>query len=202
MASHPVVRLAPSPTGLLRHGGTFILRLDDTDLQRSKPEYEAAIERDIEPLAISALLARLGKADPVEPVTSLDALAATVDFSRVGRAAARFSEEELARLSARTHHALPWAAVRERLPATVGEPLWLAVRGNFTTPADAQAWADVVAGRGAASGRALGRDHLEGMDLGRLGSHPAQGPGTVPSAPARAHGMRDRAGDGQASAAA
>ncbi|MBI2738038.1 MAG: hypothetical protein HYX38_16015 [Rhodospirillales bacterium] len=63
MASNPVVRFAPSPTGLLhvgnvraalfnwlfarRHGGTFILRLDDTDLQRSKPEYEVAIERDL-----------------------------------------------------------------------------------------------------------------------------------------------------------
>ena len=63
MASNPVVRFAPSPTGLLhvgnvrtalfnwlfakRHGGTFILRLDDTDRQRSKPEYEAAIERDL-----------------------------------------------------------------------------------------------------------------------------------------------------------
>jgi glutamyl-tRNA synthetase len=30
-----------------RHGGTFILRLDDTDRQRSKPEYEEAIERDL-----------------------------------------------------------------------------------------------------------------------------------------------------------
>ena len=54
MTSNPVVRFAPSPTGLLhvgnvraalfnwlfakRHGGTFILRLDDTDRQRSKPE--------------------------------------------------------------------------------------------------------------------------------------------------------------------
>jgi glutamyl-tRNA synthetase len=63
MASNLVVRFAPSPTGLLhvgnvrtalfnwlfakRHGGTFILRLDDTDRQRSKPEYEAAIERDL-----------------------------------------------------------------------------------------------------------------------------------------------------------
>ena len=59
----PVVRVAPSPTGLMhvgnvrtalfnwlfaqRHGGTFILRLDDTDRQRGKPEYEAAIERDL-----------------------------------------------------------------------------------------------------------------------------------------------------------
>ena len=82
--------------------------------------------RDIEALAIAALLARLGTADPVEPVTSLDALVATVNFSRVGRAAARFSEDELAHLSARTIHALPYAVVRERLPATVSEPLWLA----------------------------------------------------------------------------
>ena len=59
----PVVRFAPSPTGWLhvgnvraalfnwlfakRHGGTFILRLDDTDRARSKPDYEAAIERDL-----------------------------------------------------------------------------------------------------------------------------------------------------------
>ena len=63
MASHPVVRFAPGPTGLLhvgnvraalfnwlfgkRYSGTFILRFDDTDLQRSKPEYEAAIGRDL-----------------------------------------------------------------------------------------------------------------------------------------------------------
>src|SRR5690348_17894810 len=61
--SGPIVRFAPSPTGLLhvgniraalfnwlyarRHGGRFILRLDDTDRQRSKAEYEAAIERDL-----------------------------------------------------------------------------------------------------------------------------------------------------------
>jgi len=102
--------------------------------------------RDTEALAIAALLARLGTADPVEPVTSLDSLVATVDFSRVGRAAARFSEDELAHLSARTIHALPYAAVRERLPATVSEPLWLAVRGNLTTLADALAWAEIVDG--------------------------------------------------------
>ncbi len=61
--SAPIVRFAPSPTGLLhvgnvraalfnwlfarRYGGTFIRRLDDTDRARSKPEYEAAIERDL-----------------------------------------------------------------------------------------------------------------------------------------------------------
>ena len=99
-------------------------------------------ERGIEALAIAALLARLGTADPVEPVTSLETLVATVDFARVGRAAARFSEDELAHLSARTLHLLPYAAVRDRLPPGVGEALWLAVRGNLTTFADASAWAE------------------------------------------------------------
>jgi len=53
------VRFAPSPTGLLhvgnartaivnylfarKSGGKFLLRIDDTDTERSKPEYEAAI---------------------------------------------------------------------------------------------------------------------------------------------------------------
>jgi glutamyl-tRNA synthetase len=103
-------------------------------------------ERGIEPLAICALLARLGTADPVEPVTSLDALIATVDFARVGRAAARFSEEELAHLSARTLHAMSYAAVRERLPEDLGEAFWLAVRGNLARMADTTTWADVVRG--------------------------------------------------------
>lgn len=64
----PVVRFAPSPTGLIhignartallnalfarREGGTFILRFDDTDLERSRPEYAAAIAEDLAWLGI------------------------------------------------------------------------------------------------------------------------------------------------------
>src|SRR5919202_2662732 len=57
---HPVrVRMAPSPTGFVhlgtarstlfcllfarQHVGRFILRLDDTDVERNRPEYEEAI---------------------------------------------------------------------------------------------------------------------------------------------------------------
>jgi glutamyl-tRNA synthetase len=63
------VRFAPSPTGLLhvgnarvavanalfakKTGASFLLRLDDTDLERSKPEYAQAIERDLAWLGIS-----------------------------------------------------------------------------------------------------------------------------------------------------
>ena len=103
-------------------------------------------ERGIEPLAIVALLARLGTADPVEPVVSLQPLIDTVDFARVGRAAARFSEEELAHLSARTLHAMPYDLMRARLPGSVNEALWLAVRGNLASLDDVKTWIAVVQG--------------------------------------------------------
>ena len=126
------------------------LLVDATGGGLSKRTGSAAVadlrERGIEALAVCALLARLGTADPVEPVTSLDALVATVDFARVGRAAARFSEEELAQLNARTLHILPYEAVRARLAGDPGEAFWLAVRGNLATLADAAGWADVVRG--------------------------------------------------------
>ncbi len=64
----PIVRFAPSPTGRLhignartalynglfarREAGTFILRFDDTDLERSKREFADAIETDLAWLGI------------------------------------------------------------------------------------------------------------------------------------------------------
>jgi len=65
----PKLRFAPSPTGFLhignartalfnwltalKTGGRYLLRLDDTDRERSKPEYERAIIEDLAWLGIS-----------------------------------------------------------------------------------------------------------------------------------------------------
>ena len=64
----PTLRFAPSPTGYLhignarpalfnwlvalKTGGRFILRIDDTDRERSKPEYERAIAEDLDWLGV------------------------------------------------------------------------------------------------------------------------------------------------------
>ena len=86
-----VTRFAPSPTGYLhvgnlrtalfnfliarKSGGQFILRLDDTDPERSKPEYADAIKHDLEWLGIEW--------DRVETQSSrLDRYAAAADELR------------------------------------------------------------------------------------------------------------------------
>jgi glutamyl-tRNA synthetase len=74
MTSVPIVRFAPSPTGRMHignartallnwlyvrpRGGRFILRFDDTDLERSKLEYAEAIEKDLAWLGIAPDLMR------------------------------------------------------------------------------------------------------------------------------------------------
>ena len=74
MPSPPVVRFAPSPTGRIHIGnartallnwlyarrrqGTFILRLDDTDRERSRAEYAEAIHEDLAWLGVAPHLVR------------------------------------------------------------------------------------------------------------------------------------------------
>jgi len=103
-------------------------------------------EQGIEPMAIIALLARLGTSDPVEAVADPAPLIATIDFARFGRAPARFDEGELSLLNGRILHATPYAAVADRLPAGMGEAGWEAIRPNLTTLADAADWWAVVEG--------------------------------------------------------
>jgi glutamyl-tRNA synthetase len=100
----------------------------------------------IEPQAITALLARIGTSDPVEPFVDPAPLIAAFDFSRFGRAPARFDEGELAQLNARIVHQLDFAAVADRLPAGMDGAAWEAIRPNLTTIAGASDWWHVVEG--------------------------------------------------------
>ncbi|HJD59886.1 MAG TPA: glutamate--tRNA ligase [Rickettsia endosymbiont of Omalisus fontisbellaquei] len=82
-----ITRFAPSPTGMLhvgniraallnwlyakKHSGQFILRFDDTDLERSKQEYKDAIEEDLKFLNINwdqtfNQLSRLSRYDEIK----------------------------------------------------------------------------------------------------------------------------------------
>ena len=100
----------------------------------------------IEPIALVALLARLGTSDPVEPVTSPAPLIESIDFARFGRAPARFDEAELALLNQKVLHHTGYAAVAPRLPAAIDAARWHAIRPNLATVAEAAEWAAVFDG--------------------------------------------------------
>ncbi|MEO5707790.1 MAG: glutamate--tRNA ligase [Alteraurantiacibacter sp.] len=107
---------------------------------------DAFRERGIEPEALLALLARLGTAQPVEPIADVAELVASFDLATFGRAPARFDEDELARLNTAIIHHLPYARVAEYLSEGMDEAAWLAIRPNLAVVADAADWWQVVKG--------------------------------------------------------
>lgn len=121
---------------------------------------DAFKERGIEPMALIALLARLGTSEPVEPVTSAAPLVATIDFAHFGRAPARFDEEELAQLNAKILHHTDFGAVGDRLPEGMDAAAWDAIRPNISTLGDVVDWWSVVSGEVSAEIAAEDRDYL------------------------------------------
>ncbi|CAH0495778.1 glutamate--tRNA ligase [Novosphingobium sp. CECT 9465] len=103
-------------------------------------------QQGIEPEAIVALLARLGTSDPVDATLDADALAASFDLSRFGRAPARFDEADLHRVNAQIVHRLPYARVAHLLPDGMSEAAWEAIRPNLAHIDEAAGWWQVVTG--------------------------------------------------------
>ncbi len=107
---------------------------------------DALREEGIEPLAVVALLARIGTSDPVEPVTNVQPLLDRFDFGHFGRAPARFDPAELQQLNARMLHQLGYDGVRDRLPPAMTAEAWEAIRPNLATIAEAADWWHVIEG--------------------------------------------------------
>jgi glutamyl-tRNA synthetase len=160
----PRVRFAPSPTGLLhvgnarialanylfarRHGGAFLLRLDDTDRERSREEFAEAIGQDLHWLG-------LGWDERFRQSDRLDRYAAAAEtLKRAGRLYPCFeSEEELrAKREARLRRGQApvydramlklTEAQREAAEAGGKRPYW-----RFRLADGAVAWQDLVLGR-------------------------------------------------------
>ena len=104
-------------------------------------------EAGLEPEAITAFLARIGSADPIEPVTDPQALIDGFDIGHYSKSAAKFDPGELDHLNARILHNLRFDRVRDR-PGMAGVPeqLWLAVRGNLAHLREVADWRRVVEG--------------------------------------------------------
>ncbi|MFU7527347.1 glutamate--tRNA ligase [Qipengyuania sp. ASV99] len=103
-------------------------------------------QRGIEPEAIIALLARLGTSQPVEPIADRAALLETFDLSTFGRAPAKFDDADLDRINTAVVHAMPYDAVKHRLPKGMDKAGWHAVQPNIATLSDVDEWWRLVTG--------------------------------------------------------
>ena len=134
----------------MAHFSLFVGR-DGEALSKRLGSLSVAGFRDagLEPMAVNSLAALLGTSDAVHAVATLGELAQTFDLGKLSRSPSRFDTAELNALNAKLLHQLPYGAVAARLKelgADGGEAVWLAVRGNLTTLADAALWGQVISG--------------------------------------------------------
>jgi glutamyl-tRNA synthetase len=128
--AHYALFIAPTGEKLSKRLGSLSLR--------------ALRDAGIEPMTLVSYLAKIGTSDAIEPHTSLDALANEFDFTKFGRALAKFDPDELVILNGKLLHMLPYGAVAGRIPGDAA--FWDAVKPNLTRLSDTETWATVVNG--------------------------------------------------------
>ncbi len=132
------VRFGHMPLVLGSEGEKLSKRLDSLTLRTLRND-------GVMPEAVCALLARLGTGEAPEP-QPLEHLARRFDPARISHASPRFDMAQLLAANARLLHALPFEAVRDRLPAGADAAFWEAVRPNCELLSEARAWWEVVRG--------------------------------------------------------
>ncbi|MCA0271519.1 MAG: glutamate--tRNA ligase [Proteobacteria bacterium] len=95
--------------------------------------------------ALLSLMARLGSSQPVELKMSLDEIADGFELSQFGAAPTKFDADDLWPLTRARNHALPFAAVKDRIaalgvPAEMAERFWRVASQNITRLDDLSHW--------------------------------------------------------------
>lgn len=98
----------------------------------------------IENMAICSFLAKLGTSEVIEPFYSLEELAQSLDFAKIGRAQPKFDEEELRHFNLKYIHGLPYQNVSARIGGN--EDFWHKIRCNIAKVDDAALWDNICNG--------------------------------------------------------
>ena len=101
----------------------------------------------IEPMAICSLLAKIGTSDAVEARNALQDLISEFAFSKIGRAPARFSEDELVLLNSKILHNMPYEVAEPQLQALeikADADFWQLIRANIDRISEARIWSEII----------------------------------------------------------
>ena len=98
-------------------------------------------EEGIEAMAICSFLAKLGTSEAIEPFYSLENLAQTLDFNKIGRSQPKFDDEELKKFNTKLIHNMPYSALKDTFG--VSEDFWNKVKGNLEVAKDVLTWDNI-----------------------------------------------------------
>ncbi|MBR5154152.1 MAG: glutamate--tRNA ligase [Alphaproteobacteria bacterium] len=98
-------------------------------------------EEGIEAMAISSFLAKLGTSEDIRSFYSLEELAETLDFNKIGRSQPKFDEEELKKFNTKLIHGMPYEALKETFG--VSQEFWDDVKGNLEIAKDVLLWDNI-----------------------------------------------------------
>ena len=104
-------------------------------------------EQGVEPLAICAMLAKMGTSDSIEQKHNLQELITELDFSKFGKSSPKFDLTELEMLSRKTLHHFSYFQALPRLKELnieLSEDLWRIFGGNITKLDDLHYWMSVL----------------------------------------------------------
>ncbi|WP_409434067.1 glutamate--tRNA ligase [Litorimonas sp. RW-G-Af-16] len=138
--SNHLPKFAHTPLLVGKDGKGLSKRLGSLSMQELR-------EQGLEPMAICSLLAKIGTSDPIEARPSMDVLKDEFSFSKIGRAPARFDEDELLLINGKILHETPYADVKDHLDSLNvggGEAFWNVIRANVTKVVDAAGWSTVI----------------------------------------------------------
>lgn len=110
---------------------------------------ESMRDDGVAPMAILSLLAKIGTSDAVEAKKSIPELIETFGFEKIGRAPARFSPDDVARLNSQLLHITEYDEVKSQLKdidCDDGAGFWNIIRGNLSQLSDAKIWHNVAFG--------------------------------------------------------
>ncbi len=122
-------------------GGGISKRLGSTGVSDLKNE-------GLLPMALNAVLARIGTSTPVEPFQTLQPLIESFSFDAFARSTPKFSEEELKTVNAKLIHESRYEDIRSYISEwpQVNETLWETLKKNLTSFSDLTLWCTILEG--------------------------------------------------------
>lgn len=122
-------------------GHLALLKTKEGELSKRKGGGDIRGLRDegVEPMTINSYLGKIGTSDAIEPFASLDALVASFDIKKFGRAPANYDPAEVDRLNEKLLRELDYESLPENI-RIFDEDFWISVRANVKKAKDALIW--------------------------------------------------------------